>query len=153
MKKITLLLVAAVFAIGIQSCSTDEIGIEEETLQENPAMKRSDIISNGLCPDCIIVLFPNQTPENQRNKFRNLMKSIIFESILIDHTKSCGIKETWIVVLKDGMTLNDIVTGGLKLSGGEELVVTANKQDDDDPDHPNTPKFRATWVSELPGCF
>ncbi|WP_298546760.1 hypothetical protein [uncultured Aquimarina sp.] len=53
MKKITLLLVAAVFAIGIQSCSTDEIGIEEETIiEENSLSKRqSIIIINNDIPD------------------------------------------------------------------------------------------------------
>lgn len=52
MKKITLLLVAAVFAIGIQSCSTEEIGIEEETIiEENSLSKRQSIIINNDIPD------------------------------------------------------------------------------------------------------
>ncbi|WP_299257131.1 hypothetical protein [uncultured Aquimarina sp.] len=48
MKKIKLLVVAAVFTIGIQSCSTDEIGIEEENIiEENGLSKRQSIIINN----------------------------------------------------------------------------------------------------------
>ncbi|WP_299244993.1 hypothetical protein [uncultured Aquimarina sp.] len=76
MKKITLLLVAAVFAIGIQSCSTDEIGIEEETKQELSSKK---LTSNNLlegptsyCP--IFVVFTDAISPSERDQIRFLHK-------------------------------------------------------------------------------
>ncbi|AXT50794.1 hypothetical protein D1818_08105 [Aquimarina sp. BL5] len=70
MKKITLLLVAAVFAIGIQSCSTDEIGIEEEALQENPEMKFNNMIEGPTSYCDLFVMYPSTMSSYDRDVFR-----------------------------------------------------------------------------------
>ncbi|MBQ4805674.1 hypothetical protein J8L88_22620 [Aquimarina sp. MMG015] len=166
MKKITLLLVAAVFAIGIQSCSTEEVNdTSEDLLLENVELQSKNEESNKnqqqkqisyeskSCDNCVNVIFPIGTTQSQKNYFRNLMKEIIFETITIDYSNSCGIKETWIVSVRDGQTLNDLTSGrNHKFSGDETLVISAKKEDADDPGNPNNAKYTARWTSKVINC-
>ena len=72
MKKITLLLVAAVFAIGIQSCSTEEEVLLEENLATeeklDPSAQQKSSIGLGLpkyTPDYMYVFFSESMTDDR----------------------------------------------------------------------------------------
>ncbi|WP_299257127.1 hypothetical protein [uncultured Aquimarina sp.] len=98
MKKITLLVVTAVFAIGIQSCSTDEIGIEEVTLQELLSKKLTSNNSlEGPTSYCkIFAVFPSTTSSNERDviRFQHMNSTESFGFFTFKATE-CQFIEIW----------------------------------------------------------
>ncbi|WP_298312401.1 hypothetical protein [uncultured Aquimarina sp.] len=117
MKKITLLLVAAVFAIGIQSCSTDEIGIEEEALQENLVMKRFNTLLNPLQHDDIpdgpirkVFLYypPDMSLQDRLDYFEYFKENVLF--ITLTHLNDgCENVDFFLGVLRDEAPKPDVV--------------------------------------------
>ncbi|WP_299210941.1 hypothetical protein [uncultured Aquimarina sp.] len=132
MKKITLLLVAAVFAIGIQSCSTDEIGIEEENLikQENVEMKATFNTLNADCEDCMSVFYSESMNFEEISESRSLMRLNVLSTLaaLNGNTNSCGYNEEWVYEGYNRRLLNE---SGVIIT--EEKKVASVTRKDDDP--------------------
>lgn len=92
MKKITLLLVAAVMAIGIQSCSTEENILEdqvEQTVTENDAK----LLGGNFC--AFFVRFPADWTQQDREDFHAYATQELFTHILRLYDQDCYKIEEW----------------------------------------------------------
>ena len=92
MKKITLLLVAAVFAIGIQSCSTEETVLEEE-VQINQIENVEKIPFLEGCN--FFVRYPRHWTPEDREDFITYATENIFSSVFVFYEDDCYEVDEW----------------------------------------------------------
>ncbi|MDH7446931.1 hypothetical protein [Aquimarina sp. 2201CG14-23] len=126
MKKITLLVVAAIFVIGTQSCTTDENVFEEETFINNETNAKNLIYPgstnlNKECKSCVTAFYPESMPESTREAFRSLMRGQVFSTLLKDIENSCGTKEAWVIDQYDPILFN---RSGVDMGGDPKIIVT-----------------------------
>ncbi|MFD2561662.1 hypothetical protein [Aquimarina rubra] len=92
MKKITLLLVAAVFAIGIQSCSTEENVLEREVQQT----QEENASKFNFTPHCnFFVRYPADWTQQDRDDFHTWARENMFSSILVLFEDDCYEVDEW----------------------------------------------------------
>ncbi|GAA0733131.1 hypothetical protein GCM10009430_47030 [Aquimarina litoralis] len=97
MRKIALLLVAAVFVIGIQSCSTEEIGIEEETNQELLDLQKRGSLGGTFSVRPLYVYYPANFTAQDRLNFKDSLEKMVFGSILAYTNHDCPNVDIWYV--------------------------------------------------------
>ncbi|MGY3795060.1 hypothetical protein [Aquimarina sp. 433] len=126
MKKITLLLVAAVFAIGIQSCSTEEEVLLEEKV--NPKEQQKSLIGlPKLSQNYMYVFFSESISEDKRLELKNLLRKRVYSTLLTYLDKSCSEMETWDVGDYDPVLFAQ--SGFAALPGG---TITAEIDEDEE---------------------
>jgi len=113
MKKITLLIIAAIFAVGIQGCSKDDNVFEGEKVTNTEVDGKNLLIPIDQPETILTVFYPKDMPESKRNSFRNQMRGQIFSTLLIYGNNSCGTKETWSI---DKYSLDLFNTSGFAIS-------------------------------------
>ncbi|WP_027392305.1 hypothetical protein [Aquimarina latercula] len=129
MKKITLLLVAAVFVIGIQSCSTEETSIIEEEVQQT--LEENDSKFNWV-PHCnFFVRYPVDWTQEDRDDFHIWARENWFSSILVLFEDGCYAVDEWRVpcselekVTKTDIASANATDAGTKTENDDEGVPT-----------------------------
>ncbi|GAA0733124.1 hypothetical protein GCM10009430_47010 [Aquimarina litoralis] len=102
MKKITLLLVAAIFAIGIQGCSTEEeILVEENTMDVTDAQQKNRFDMYAEWEDKVFVFYSESLSNTQKNAVRNLMKQNVYSTLTNVPSNACFNREMWDVKSHD----------------------------------------------------
>lgn len=173
MKKITLLLVAAVFAIGIQSCSTDDkpeqIGdvIPENALNSNELFGKQNSLSKALgsgnidatCFTKIYVVFPKNSTAQDRMDYLEFSQgkkgtySIIFASTV---AYCAGIYEWYVPCNELPTSYCDFIKCKLeslnaKTNGAVVHEAEQNKilleETEGDPACSECPETSYTWIS------
>ncbi|WP_405207728.1 hypothetical protein [Aquimarina sp. LLG6339-5] len=135
MKKITLLLVAAVFAIGIQSCSTEEeVFIEESalikkanTIPENAIHFGAKSFNKGPEPPKykrIFVRYLVGTSYQYRLNFTNTQGPQIFDDFYVVMNNGCDYVDEWYVRCD--------TCGGIGTEGEKTTVVNNNNLSSED---------------------
>ncbi|WP_378183690.1 hypothetical protein [Aquimarina sp. SS2-1] len=156
MKKITLLLVAAVFAIGIQSCSTEE----EVFIEESVIKKENNIPENAVhfgskniakVPEKfykrIFVRYPRGTSYQERVDHATEVGSQIFDDFYVVFDNGCAYVDEWFLRC-DTCQFSPTNTKESKVVDEDEL--TAADATDSDLTDPNSDPTVYADCSDVP---
>ncbi|WP_299439697.1 hypothetical protein [uncultured Aquimarina sp.] len=125
MKKIALLLVAAVFVIGMQSCSTEENVLEEEVQQT----QEENLSKFNFTPHCnFFVRYPVDWTQQDRDDFHTWARENMFSSILVLFEDGCYEVDEWRVPCNE---LYGIIIKNDKENNATDAVAEMDDDDDD----------------------
>ncbi len=154
MKKSALLILAAIFVIGIQSCSTD---LQEEISPENLDPIEDSLQKNGTLtlPGCTKTLYIDygNLDSYERKEFASLAKEKWFDNKVIVETTRCHSIEIWRVPCDDPNRFGSKKDEKDKVVDAEESLTLGEGGAPPPPDVTNTPRYKPESASVYNICI